>query len=1041
MRGLLVLLIICSCGFGQAPTGNISGTVMDESGAVMPGISVQIRNIATGLERAAQSEQDGSYRAATLPAGDYEVRAAVSGFRTLVRTATVLTGSTTDVELRMQIGSTADVVTVESAGAQISYDSHKVDGVITRQQIESLPLNGRSFLQLAFLEPGVSVATATLAQYNAQFSVTVLGGSNARTAINADGGNIRDRTTGNTSQNISQEVVQEFQLSSVNFDLSTGITSVGSVNIVTRSGGNAYHGAGYFYFRDNNISAYPALRREALNLDPFFARRQSGFWLGGPIKKDRLFFFVNLEHNNQDSVFTVQPDSAPFAPFAQIAPSPYTVNQPSVRLDYRASPKHNLFLRYTHDGNKAYGPNAAPTMPSNWLVNTNWSDQSIMGITSAFRPNLVNDFRFSYNYWKNRNLFPTENECPGCIGLGFPQVVVAGTNFIMGNTQNATQGRDYRTWHWIDTVTWQKGAHQMRFGFDFERDQTAGFWNFCSPACVTVYAPATVSRVAPGIRLPQVFRRAEDVLELPVFGMTVGFGDGRSPAPFQRERSVYNYRFRGFWQDSWRVRPRFTLNYGLAWQAETTLANHDLDKPAYLAPIIGGGDNLLPTRRDYNNFSPSLGFAWGVTNDNKTVVRAGGGIYYDTALLWERLNERNSIGPRGNGRNNVPGGSIPNQVTGIPGVPVGTPLDFQTVPTEFRLKHFLDMLPRVGGIIGPQFQANFSDLSVRGVNVTKSVSGFATIFPRDYPLMYGQHLNAGVQREIRRDMVITADFVLRHFLRDNFGTTLDLNRFQSARGPVIPLCRNAAERNDPAVNCSTGVIQGRVPHSRANYKGLLVKLDKRFTNRYQFTVSYALQDRMGIAALVNKDDWFAGWGPLGARHLLNVSGIVELPKAFRFSFISAVSSKLPVTPSITGIDLDGDGSGFDLLPGVRMNGFNRGLGRADLESAVADFNTRFAGRVTPRNQPIRAITLPSNFRFGDNFFSQDIRLGRVFRFKERYQLNVFGEIFNVLNIANLSGFAYNLYDPSLFGQPTLRTNQIFGSGGPRAFQVGARVSF
>ncbi|MBI3679401.1 MAG: hypothetical protein HY235_03280 [Acidobacteria bacterium] len=148
-----------------------------------------------------------------------------------------------------------------------------------------------------------------------------------------------------------------------------------------------------------------------------------------------------------------------------------------------------------------------------------------------------------------------------------------------------------------------------------------------------------------------------------------------------------------------------------------------------------------------------------------------------------------------------------------------------------------------------------------------------------------------------------------------------------------------------------------------------------------------------------------------------------------------------MTPSLTGIDLDGDGTGFDLIPGLRVNGFNRGLESSDLERAVADFNTRYAGKATPRNQPIRAVTLPSNYEFGDTFSSQDIRLSKSFAFRERWKLSVFGEIFNLFNIANLGGHAYNLYDPTLFGQPTIRTNQVFGSGGPRALQVAARVSF
>src|SRR5262249_22479653 len=164
-------------------------------------------------------------------------------------------------------------------------ESHAGQGVGARPQIENLPLNGRSFLNLAQLEPGVNVNLGNPAQFNAQFNVSVLGGPASHTAITVDGANIRNPVEGGTGQNFSQEVVQEFQISSTNFDLSTGITAFGAINITTRSGSNDFHGAGYFYFRDHNMSAYPSLKRNSLTDDPFFARRQGGVTVSGPIKK------------------------------------------------------------------------------------------------------------------------------------------------------------------------------------------------------------------------------------------------------------------------------------------------------------------------------------------------------------------------------------------------------------------------------------------------------------------------------------------------------------------------------------------------------------------------------------------------------------------------------------------------------------------------------------------------------------------------------------------------------------------------------------
>jgi hypothetical protein len=171
-----------------------------------------------------------------------------------------------------------------------------------------------------------------------------------------DGGVINDEVEGGTSMNFSQEVVQEFEISSVNFDASTGIAAAGSINIVTRSGSNEFHGSGYFYFRDHNMAAYPGLKRSAFNPNPFFARRNPGAWLGGPVQKDRLFFFVSYEHMNQTSVITEQNDLASLQPLNAIWPSPLAYNWITTRLDYHLSAKHSLFARYSHDGNQNFGP-------------------------------------------------------------------------------------------------------------------------------------------------------------------------------------------------------------------------------------------------------------------------------------------------------------------------------------------------------------------------------------------------------------------------------------------------------------------------------------------------------------------------------------------------------------------------------------------------------------------------------------------------------------------------------------------------------------
>jgi len=190
LASLLLALVFCLCVVAQ-PTGTITGTVADETGAVVPNATVTITNKATGFSRSATTNAEGFFSAPALPAGDYEVKSEVAGFRTLVRPATVQAGETTQVNMPMTLGQTQEVVTVEAAGAQMNYESNAVQGVINRASVQDLPLNGRSFMQLAVLEPGVTIANGSTAQFNALFTVSVLGGGN-RTAFTVDGGNISD---------------------------------------------------------------------------------------------------------------------------------------------------------------------------------------------------------------------------------------------------------------------------------------------------------------------------------------------------------------------------------------------------------------------------------------------------------------------------------------------------------------------------------------------------------------------------------------------------------------------------------------------------------------------------------------------------------------------------------------------------------------------------------------------------------------------------------------------------------------------------------
>ena len=200
----------------------------------------------------------------------------------------------------------------------------------------------------------------------------------------------------------------------------------------------------------------------------------------------------------------------------------------------------------------------------------------------------------------------------------------------------------------------------------------------------------------------------------------------------------------------------------------------------------------------------------------------------------------------------------------------------------------------------------------------------------------------------------------------------------------------------------------------------------------------------GMATGFNNDDWFENYGPMPTdiRHILNLSGHVELPWRFQIAVNMSATSRPPFTAWLENVDIDGDGTNDDLLPGTRVNAFGGRLGKADLQRLVNDYNEQFAGKPLCCGQTGPRVTLPDTYAFKDNFFTQDLRITHTVPLGERrIRLLVFGEVFNLFNTANLVNYSGNLLEPSTFGKPAARFTQIFGSGGPRAFQLGTRISF
>ena len=221
-----------------------------------------------------------------------------------------------------------------------------------------------------------------------------------------------------------------------------------------------------------------------------------------------------------------------------------------------------------------------------------------------------------------------------------------------------------------------------------------------------------------------------------------------------------------------------------------------------------------------------------------------------------------------------------------------------------------------------------------------------------------------------------------------------------------------------------------------------MKLDKRFSNRYQFTASYALSSLTGFFTGEDITNPFRFSGALGAdaRHRLTVSAVVDMPWGFQSSLIAVYASRGPFNARVSDtIDLNGDGTTGDTLPGLQINSLNRGVARGDFIQLVNSFNATLAGTRDAQGNVIPVAILPTDFSFGDDFQSEDVRITKTIKIRERASIQGFLEVFNIFNISNLGGYGTTLNNS--FGRPTIRAGQNFGTGGPRAFQFGGRFSF
>ncbi|HWI68250.1 MAG TPA: carboxypeptidase regulatory-like domain-containing protein, partial [Nitrospiraceae bacterium] len=559
-------------------TGSIVGTVTDPSGAVVNGAKVTITNKATGQIVTTTTTSSGTYASGALTPGDYQVRVEGQGFKTTLFPATVQVNTTALGNIKLEVGQSAQVVEVQASELAVNTEQATVQGVLTSEQIENLPINGRNFLDLAQLEPGVQIQDGgTFDPTKNGFSSVSFAGRFGRTArIEVDGVDISDETVGTTTQNLPLGAIQESSLQQSSLDLSTELTSSGSVNVSTKSGTNALHGEGFYYFRDQSLNA----NLPGASKNPF-QRNQFGGSLGGPIVKDKLFFFLDAERTKQDLLDPVIP-GAPFGALVGNFNSPFRETETIGRVDWQPG-RYRVFYRFTYDQNNS----VLPYIPNSFqpFANVNHARGHIGGVDFS-TGNFAHSIRFGYTKFENgiadavtgSSIF---NPAPGielAIG-GDPNCLTAGVDdFCSGPNFLAPQAtmQSNKQIKYDGTKAYKN--HIFRFGAGYNHVQGGGFAKFLGLAPAVGAPNATPPCVGAG-NCP-FSGGAGNPLNYPVTNVNLGNGQG-----FSSEKQAFGLpggglgpdnRFSLYIGDSWKIKPTLTLTLGLRYVRDTGRTDSDL---------------------------------------------------------------------------------------------------------------------------------------------------------------------------------------------------------------------------------------------------------------------------------------------------------------------------------------------------------------------------------------------------------------------------------------------------------------------------------
>jgi hypothetical protein len=993
---LFAILLFSIWSFGQqtsfaqaTASATLEGKVVDKAQAVINGATVTINNKATGLTRTTSTGDTGAYRFELLPAGKYDIKVSASGFSSAVtESVELLVGRATTLDYALNPGATSETVTVTAEAPIMDTQKTDVGLNITPQEVSDLPLNGRDFANLAILAPGAKPVDSYDPTKNriAVFGINGSSGRNVNVTVN--GIDNKDNTVGGPVMQLPLGAVQEFIISTQRFSAANGRSEGAAVNVVTKSGSNGFHGTAYIYERNERFNATevdPSTGKKREDKSPF-SRQQYGGSIGGPIYKDKAFFFFALEKQRELTNIVVSADALAelnlvknlgAQPAANI-PTPYRDTRYNGRLDYRFNEKHNAFLSYTAQSNKGQNDQSSST---NDLTGGNFTKNELQiangTLNSILTSKIVNSFTVGFQYWNN--LIDSEQKVPT---ITFPGGVFFGTNV------NVPQQSYQRKWQFRDDISIVRGRHAFKTGFDFVWEpQLGGFFKFNpTPEFDFLDSPSVI--LNDNVKYPQGFATPGALS-----GMTATAGDPYFNLPGGAKM------FGVYFQDDWKLSSRLTLNLGVRYDrdfnllAGTTVQQASRTYQA-LKTINSPFAAKLPSD-DARGLSPRVGFAYDLAGNGKHVVRGGYGIYFGQTFL------------------NIPLFMIQQTNPTLFATVFSITSDGIVPGTNIKLSDYrfgVDPLPTI-----PPPQTNLTEGNV------------GRLMDPDYRNPYTQQWNIGYAYQLTPTSVIEVEYT--HVLALRESKTININ-------PQVPALLPPGSTATPPRLLDAAFVAAGLPKlgridlessvGRSRYDGLNVSYRRRLSQRFSLNTSYVMSRAVAYngdsGAFRNRatdvNNIFAkfdfGPTPNDERHRVVVSGLVDLPLGFQVAPIMQVASARPYNSTM------GLGDVFNLGGGTGAVHAIVNTSAPDDLLANRNSNLTTAQALALVRACLAAGTCtqaPFNNLRGQSFFQLDARLSKDIKFSERATLKLIFQAFNLTNRANFGNNFNGNIRSATFGKP------------------------